>query len=135
MANAAPVVNESSYLTLHYRLAVAGGSDVITTFNGTPATLMLGQGQLAPFLEERLLGLPEGTHQTFELSAQEAFGERNPELIQSVSKATLEDNSVPGADYLVGEVVEFNAPKGGRFAGVLLEMRDDSALFLSLIHI
>ena len=129
MANAAPVVNESSYLTLHYRLAVAGGSDVITTFNGTPATLMLGQGQLAPFLEERLLGLPEGTHQTFELSAQEAFGERNPELIQSVSKATLEDNSVPGADYLVGEVVEFNAPKGGRCAGVLLEMRDDSALF------
>ena len=129
MANAAPVVNESSYLTLHYRLAVAGGSDVITTFNGTPATLMLGQGQLAPFLEERLLGLPEGTYQTFELTAQEAFGERNPELIQSVSKATLEDNSVPGADYLVGEVVEFNAPKGGRFAGVLLEMREDSALF------
>ena len=129
MANAAPVVNESSYLTLHYRLAVAGGSDVITTFNGTPATLLLGQGQLAPVLEERLIGLPEGTHQTFELSAQEAFGERNPELIQSVSKATLEENSVPGADYLVGEVVEFNAPKGGRFAGVLLEMHDDSALF------
>ncbi|MEW7848880.1 FKBP-type peptidyl-prolyl cis-trans isomerase [Massilia aurea] len=129
MSNAAPVVNESSYLTLHYRLAVAGGSDVITTFNGTPATLLLGQGQLAPFLEARLLGLPEGTHQTFELSAQEAFGERNPELIQSVSKATLEENSVPGADYHVGEVVEFNAPKGGRFAGVLLEMRDDSAVF------
>lgn len=129
MSNALPVVNESSYLTLHYRLAVAGGSDVITTFNGTPATLLLGQGQLAPFLEERLLGLPEGTHQTFELSASDAFGERNPELIQSVSKATLEENSVPGADYNVGEVVEFNAPKGGRFAGVLLEMRDNSALF------
>ncbi len=129
MSNAAPVVNESSYLTLHYRLAVAGGSDVVTTFNGTPATLLLGQGQLAPFLEQRLIGLPEGTHQTFELSALEAFGERNPELIQSVSKATLEENSVPGTEYNVGEVVEFNAPKGGRFAGVLLEMRDDSALF------
>jgi len=129
MSNAAPVVNESSYLTLHYRLAVAGGADVVTTFNGTPATLLLGQGQLAPFLEQRLIGLPEGTHQTFELSALEAFGERNPELIQSVSKATLEENSVPGAEYAVGEVVEFNAPKGGRFAGVLLELRDESAVF------
>ena len=129
MSNAAPVVNESSYLTLHYRLAVAGGSDVVTTFNGTPATLLLGQGQLAPFLEQRLIGLPEGTHQTFELSALEAFGERNPELIQSVSKATLDENSVPGTEYNVGEVVEFNAPKGGRFAGVLLELRDDAALF------
>ncbi|MEH6436130.1 FKBP-type peptidyl-prolyl cis-trans isomerase [Massilia sp. DD77] len=129
MSNVSPVVNESSYLTLHYRLAVAGGADIVTTFNGTPATLMLGQGQLAPFLEQRLLGLPEGTHQTFDLSALEAFGERNPELIQAVSKTTLEQNSVPGADYAVGEVVEFNAPKGGRFAGVLLEMRDTSAVF------
>ena len=129
MSNASPVVNESSYLTLHYRLAVAGGADIVTTFNGTPATLMLGQGQLAPFLEQRLLGLPEGTHQTFELSALEAFGDRNPELIQAVSKTTLEQNSVPGADYAVGEVVEFNAPKGGRFARVLLEMRDTSAVF------
>ena len=102
MSNASPVVNESSYLTLHYRLAVAGGADIVTTFNGTPATLMLGQGQLAPFLEQRLLGLPEGTHQTFELSALEAFGDRNPELIQAVSKTTLEQNSVPGADYAVG---------------------------------
>ncbi|WP_312548060.1 FKBP-type peptidyl-prolyl cis-trans isomerase [Massilia sp.] len=130
MSNASPaVVNESSYLTLHYRLAIAGGADLITTFTGTPATLLLGQGQLAPFLEQRLIGLPEGAHETFALSAQEAFGDRNPELIQPVSKATLEENSVPDADYKVGELIEFNAPKGGRFAGVLLEMRDDSALF------
>jgi FKBP-type peptidyl-prolyl cis-trans isomerase SlpA len=129
MPTAAPVVTESSYLTLHYRLAVAGGADIVTTFNGTPATLMLGQGQLAPFLEQLLIGLPEGTHKTFELGAEEAFGERNPDLIQPVSKATLEENSVPGTDYAVGEVVEFNAPKGGRFAGVLLELRETTALF------
>ncbi len=129
MSIAPAVVTESSYLTLHYRLAVAGGADIVTTFNGTPATLLLGQGQLAPFLEQRLIGLPEGTHQTFELSAGEGFGDRNPDLIQSVSKATLEENSVPGTDYTVGEVVEFNAPKGGRFAGVLLELRDTTALF------
>ena len=128
MSNA-PVVNESSYLTLHYRLATADGTDLVTTFNGTPATLLLGQGQLAPFLEARLIGLPEGAHETFTLTAAEAFGERNPDLIQPVSKATLEENSVPDADYKVGELIEFNAPKGGRFAGVLLEMRETSALF------
>jgi len=128
MSNA-PVVNASSYLTLHYRLATADGTDLITTFSGTPATLLLGQGQLAPFLESRLIGLPEGAHEIFELSAADAFGDRNPELVQPVSKATLEENSVPGADYKVGELIEFNAPKGGRFAGVLLEMRETSALF------
>ena len=128
-SSTAPVVTESSYLTLHYRLATADGTDIVTTFGATPATLLLGQGQLAPFLEQRLLGLADGTHQTFELSPAEGFGERHPELIQAVSKTTLEQNSVPGTDYAVGEVVEFNAPKGGRFAGVLLEMRDTSAVF------
>ncbi|MFL6676577.1 MAG: peptidylprolyl isomerase [Massilia sp.] len=130
MSNASPaVVTESAYLTLHYRLATADGTDLVTTFAGNPATLMLGQGQLAPFLEARLIGLPEGTHETFKLSAAEAFGERNPELIQAVSKATLDENSVPGADYAVGDLVDFAAPKGGRFAGVLREMRGDSAIF------
>jgi FKBP-type peptidyl-prolyl cis-trans isomerase SlpA len=130
MSNATPaVVNESSYLTLHYRLAAADGNDIVTTFGGTPATLMLGQGQLAPFLEQKLLGLPEGAHQTFAISALDGFGERNPELIQAVSKATLTENSVPGEDYTVGDLVTFNAPGGGKFAGVLREMRADSAIF------
>jgi len=125
----APVVTESAYLTLHYRLATADGTDIVTTFGATPATLMLGQGQLAPFLEQRLLGMAEGTHQVFELSPLDAFGERNQELIQAVSRKTLDDNSVPGADYQVGDLVDFAAPGGGRFAGVLRELRANDAVF------
>jgi FKBP-type peptidyl-prolyl cis-trans isomerase SlpA len=123
------VVTASAYLTLHYRLATVDGTDIVSTFDGNPATLMLGQGQLAPVLEELLLGMPEGTHKVFELAAGQGFGERNPDLIQAVSRATLDDNSVPGADYKVGDLVDFAAPGGGRFAGVLRELRDDSALF------
>ena len=125
----APIVTESAYLTLHYRLATADGTDIVTTFGSTPATLMLGQGQLAPPLEQRLLGMAEGTHTTFELGPNEAFGERNPDMIQAVSKKTLEENSVPGADYQVGDLVDFAAPGGGRFAGVLREMRENDAVF------
>lgn len=128
-SSTAPVVTESSYLTLHYRLATADGTDIVTTYGATPATLMLGQGQLAPFLEQRLLGMAEGTHQTFELSPAEGFGERNPELIQAVSRKTLDENSVPDADYQVGDLVDFAAPSGGRFAGVLREMRENDAVF------
>lgn len=130
MPNAQPaVVTKSAYLTLHYRLATPDGIDIVTTFNGNPATLMLGQGQLAPFLEERLLGLPEGSQQTFTLAPGEAFGERNPDLVRPVTRATLDENSVPGADYKIGDLVDFAAPGGGRFAGVLRELRDDTALF------
>ncbi|MBB3117843.1 FKBP-type peptidyl-prolyl cis-trans isomerase [Pseudoduganella violacea] len=130
MSNAqTAVVTKSAYLTLHYRLATLDGQDIVTTFNGTPATLMLGQGQLAPVLEELLLGLPEGTHQTFDLVAGQGFGERNPELVRVVSRATLDENSAADADYKVGDLVEFNAPGGGRFAGVLRELGETECLF------
>ena len=124
-----PVVTDAAYLTLHYRLSTADGTDIVTTFNGNPATLMLGQGQLAPFLEQRLLGLPEGSHEKFTLAAGEAFGERSQEMVQAVTRATLEANSAPGAAYVVGDLVDFAAPGGGRFAGVLCEWTDTGAIF------
>jgi FKBP-type peptidyl-prolyl cis-trans isomerase SlpA len=130
MSNAAsPVVTESAYLTLHYRLAGPDGTDIVTTFNDSPATLQMGTGQLAPFLEACLIGLPEGAHETFELPPEKAFGERNPELVQRVSRATLDENSQTGESYVLGDLVEFTAPSGGRFAGVLRAIDSDSALF------
>jgi FKBP-type peptidyl-prolyl cis-trans isomerase SlpA len=129
MSNAQPVVTPSAYLTLHYRLASVDGNDIVTTFGGTPATLMLGQGQLAPVLEELLIGMPEGTHKTFELEPGVGFGPRNPELIREVSRATLDANSAPDADYKIGDLVDFAAPGGGRFAGILRELGDVTCLF------
>lgn len=129
MSNAQPVVTPSAYLTLHYRLASVEGVDIVTTFSGTPATLMLGQGQLAPVLEELLIGLPEGTHKTFNLEPGVGFGPRNPELLREVSRATLDANSAPDADYKIGDLVDFAAPGGGRFAGILRELGNDTCLF------
>lgn len=123
------VVTKGAFLTLHYRLSSQDGRDIVTTFNDNPATLQLGAGQLVPALEARLIGLPEGAHQTFMLDSGAAFGPRNPELLQRVSLATLRENSDADADYAVGDVVDFNAPGGGRFAGMLLELGEGDALF------
>ncbi|WP_034296759.1 peptidylprolyl isomerase [Herbaspirillum sp. RV1423] len=130
MSNASvPVVTENAYLTLHYRLASLTGENIVSTFEEKPATLQFGQGQLAPFLEACLLGLPEGTHQTFDLAPEQAFGPRNPELIQRISRTTLEENSSMDEEYRVGDLVDFAAPGGGRFAGVLREIDEQGALF------
>ena len=61
------IVDASSFLTLHYRLSSVHGQDFVNTFEGQPATLSLGSGQLSPALEQRLLGLEEGAQQTFDL--------------------------------------------------------------------
>lgn len=124
-----PVVSAVAYLTLHYRLASMDGQDIVTTFQDNPATLQMGNGQLAPFLESCLIGLPEGAHQTFVLTPEQAFGARNPDLVQYVSKAALQENSSEDAQYTIGDLVEFAASGGGRFTGVLRSIDDDSALF------
>jgi hypothetical protein len=79
-------VAPGSFLTLHYRLAGPDGGAVIDTFADKPATLSLGTGELAPAMEARLIGLTEGARQSFSLEAGEAFGARNPELLQRVKR-------------------------------------------------
>lgn len=126
---ATPVVQDDSYLTLHYRIAAPDGADIVNTFEGTPATLQLGGGQMAPTLEQALLGMTVGERRRIELVPEQAFGPRNPELLQRVSMKTLQENSNFGEAYSVGDLVEFNAPSGGRYAGILRELGDGWALF------
>ncbi len=127
-------VAADSYLTLHYRVGILGHDgielvdDIVSTFGAQPATLQLGAGQLSPALEARLQGLRVGAHRVFELAAGEAFGPRNPELIQRLARKALEDESAT-IDYVPGDVVEFNAPGGGRYAGVFRAIDDDCAIF------
>jgi FKBP-type peptidyl-prolyl cis-trans isomerase SlpA len=123
------VVAEASYLTLHYRISSMDGANIISTFEERPATLQLGTGQLAPSLEQCLIGLAEGAHKVFELLPGAAFGQRNPELVRRVSRSLLTEQSQAGEEYAVGDFVEFNAPGGGKFAGVLRALESDHALF------
>jgi len=123
-------VQPGSFLTLHYRLSGPDGADLINTFNDKPATLSLGTGELAPAVEARLLGLAEGTRQSFELAPGEAFGERNPELLQRVKRTLLDELGDPDECYNVGDVVQFPTPDGqGAYAGVVREVDGDVLVF------
>ncbi len=120
------LVQPGSFLTLHYRLSGPDGADVVNTFDDKPATLSLGTGQLAPAMEQRLIGLAEGVHQTFALAPGEAFGERNPGMLQRVARRLLQQLGAPDEPYAVGDVLQFPTPDGsGAFAGVVREMGDD----------
>jgi FKBP-type peptidyl-prolyl cis-trans isomerase SlpA len=122
-------VKPGSHVTLHYRLSLADGTEIVNTFVDRPATLLMGAGQLAPPLEDILQGLKVGHHSTFQLEPGVAFGQRNPDLIQRVSLKALRDNGMIGEEFNPGDLIEFNAPDGGRYAGVLKEVNETSALF------
>lgn len=123
-------VEPGSFLTLHYRLSGPDGGAFIDTFGAQPATLSLGTGELAPAMEARLLGLSQGSRASFELAPGEAFGERNPELLQRVQRALLAGHGDADADYQVGDVVSFPTPDGlASFAGVVREVAGDAFVF------
>ena len=126
MASSSPRVHAGSFLTLHYRLAGPGG-DIINTFHDKPATLTLGSGELAPAVEQRLIGLEEGARATFDIPAGEAFGERNPEMVQWVARKLLAQMGDPDEDYAVGDVVQFPTPDGmGQYAGAVRQVAADA---------
>lgn len=118
-------IHPGSFLTLHYRLAGPGG-DIINTFQDKPATLTLGTGELSPAVEKRLIGLEEGARATFEIPAGEAFGDRNPEMVQWVGRKLLVQMGDPDEDYHVGDVVQFPTPDGmGQYAGAVQQLGED----------
>jgi FKBP-type peptidyl-prolyl cis-trans isomerase SlpA len=123
-------VQQGSFLTLHYRLAGPDGVDLINTFAEKPATLSLGSGELSPAMEARLMGLAEGTRASFDLPAGEAFGERNPDMLQRVKLALLHELGDPDEQYHLGDVVQFPTPDGqASYAGVVREVGSDWLLF------
>jgi len=126
------IVRPDSYLTLHYRIELASGpaagSVFANTFDGRPGTLQMGSGQWAPGLEAALLNRAEGERFTFDVPAVDAYGDRNPELLQWVARSMLQQEAAD-SDFTPGEIIEFTAPNGGRYSGVLKEYDDERALF------
>ncbi|MGM9426082.1 FKBP-type peptidyl-prolyl cis-trans isomerase [Hydrogenophaga sp. MI9] len=130
-----PHIQKGSFLTLHYRMSGPNGQVIINTFEGQPATLSLGAGELSPAIEQRLIGLEEGVHTTIELAPGEAFGERQPEMVQWVARKLLNQLGDPHEKYAVGDVVQFPTPDGlGSYAGSAVEVAEDGAVRFDFNH-
>ena len=86
-------------------------------------------------MEDKLIGLAEGTHTTFELPAGEAFGERNPDMMQWVARKLMNELGDPHEQYTAGDVVQFPTPDGsGSYAGAVVQVREDGAVLFDFNH-
>lgn len=116
----------ASHLTLHYRICLADPphAEVLSTFGGNPATLVLGAGELAPGLEACLAGIATCGRHTFLLEPGQAFGGYRGDLLQRMPVEAFPDSLAVQA----GQVVEFAGPHGARLAGLVKEFEDGEAL-------
>jgi len=122
-------IQADSLITLHYRVATGDDVELVSTFGSTPATLQLGNGELAPTLEQCVIGTHVGEHHVFLLEPRQAFGSHNPDMMQRMPRADLPPNSDPE----LHGMMEFVAPGGAKFTGVIREL-DDVAVLVDFNH-
>ena len=110
-------------LQRRYALRARGGDDLISNFDELEGdTVTLGDGTLAPTLEQWLLELVPGERHVFLLDPEQAFGFSQPELIQTLPKTDLPADMA----FQVDQLVEFAMPSGQTLAGRILELGEDS---------
>jgi FKBP-type peptidyl-prolyl cis-trans isomerase SlpA len=122
-------VRAGNLITLHYRVATGDDTELVSTFDSTPATLQLGSGELAPPLEHCLIGVNVGERHVFLLEPDQAFGDHNPQLTQRMARTALPPDSSPELHGLI----QFAAPNGDKFTGIVREL-DDEAVLVDFNH-
>ncbi len=110
-------------LLLRYALRPRGGDDLVSNFDDAEAdTVTLGDGTLAPMLEQWLIDLVPGERHVFLLEPWQAFGDSQPELIQTLPKTDLPADM----EFEVDQLVEFSMPNGQTLAGRILEIGEET---------
>jgi FKBP-type peptidyl-prolyl cis-trans isomerase SlpA len=126
-------IAEGMEVTLNFAIMLADGGVVDSNFETQPAMFVMGDGNLLAGFEEVLVGLQAGDEQTFELPPEKAFGQPNPNNVQSFKKdqfgedmalepglmlsfADANNAELPGVVKSVLEnevIVDFNHPLAG----------------------
>lgn len=74
-----------------------------------PIPIIVGAGFVIPGLDKELLKMDIGEKKTVEISPEEGFGSRNPNLVRVVPKKVFKDNSMEPQQ---GMIVDFSGMKG-----------------------
>jgi FKBP-type peptidyl-prolyl cis-trans isomerase SlpA len=116
-------VESDSLVTLNYRISMENGQPLISTYEAQPATLQLGAGEMLPTLEKCFVGLEEGSSHHFTLTPDEAFGPHREDLIEVVARKHMPDEQIEPMS-----VMEFTAPDGSRYSGLVREIDTEKAV-------
>ena len=116
-------ITDGSKVDLHFEVSLENGTVIDSTFDrGEPVSLVVGDGSLLEGFEKVLINLQAGDTRTASLSPEEAFGQWNPDNVQTFSHAQfLANGELPE----VGTMMEFEDKGKTTLVGVVSEVNDD----------
>lgn len=109
-------------VVLHYRLTAQDGTELESTFDGEPARITIGSGEMPATLERQIVQTPIKTRFVYLLEPEQAFGRHDEALVQTVPVADFPEETPPPPNSLV----EFTLPNGASLTGIVLEHQGDS---------
>ena len=118
------VIAQGSQVKLNFALHHENGEVIDSTFGKSVVEFTLGDGNLLAGFEKCLLGLAAGDHQTFTVLPEDAFGQRNPENLQTIPRKQFG----PDIELEPGLIVSFSDAANTELPGVVQSFEGDSVV-------
>lgn len=114
-------IETGTRVTLHFELRLTDGSQIDSTFDKSPATLEIGDGNLPESFESCLFGMKAGEKSEFEVPPEKAFGQHNPSNQQMFKRSDF------GPDMVLepGVMISFADARQGELPGVVASVEGD----------
>ncbi|MDX2020710.1 MAG: peptidylprolyl isomerase [Deltaproteobacteria bacterium] len=100
-------IESRKVVTLEYTLTDEGGDVLDTSKGGEPLVYLHGSGNIIPGLESALAGKGEGESLKVTVSPEDAYGDRDEDLMQTVPKSHFGDEELE-----VGMQFQARGPEG-----------------------
>jgi FKBP-type peptidyl-prolyl cis-trans isomerase SlyD len=86
------ITNQNCVVEIEYEVKEAGTTEIIDSNKGTgqPLEFIMGIGQIIPGLEESLVGMSKDESGDMLIPAAKAYGEHDPEALQTLPKEQFE---------------------------------------------
>jgi peptidylprolyl isomerase len=105
---------------VHYRGTLSDGSEFDSSADRDPLEFEIGSGQVIPGFDAAVCGLEPGGKTTVTIPAADAYGEHNPEGLQSFPLSAFP--SPPE----IGWAVELGGPNGERIPATVVEIGEEN---------
>ena len=115
-------------VTLHFALKLESGEVVDSTFDKSPATFKVGDGNLLPGFEQALYGLKAGDKRAIAIDPEHGFGQPNPQNVQVMPRGNFE-----GMELSEGLLIIFNDAANAELPGVVKTF-DDAQVTIDFNH-
>ncbi|WP_300021163.1 peptidylprolyl isomerase [uncultured Maribacter sp.] len=91
-------VKADSQVKVHYTGKLSNGQTFDSSIGREPLDVKLGQGSLIPGFEKGLLDMEVNQKKTIVIAKEDAYGEKQKELFQTVQKSDLPADMEPKVD-------------------------------------